>query len=169
MIKNIFGIILFLIIVTPTHAQLKIGYVDSATILDSLTESQDAQLRLDAMIQEWQEELTKLENEWKDSYEDYERRKLVLSDKRRAEIEKSLVDMEKNISVYRQQKFGVGGELFRKQDELMKPIQNKVFNAIKSVSEDEDLDFVFDRSGDLIFLYAKDKYDITKLVLEKLR
>ena len=167
--KNIFGLVLLLFLFKPAQAQLKIGYVDSATILDSLTESQDAQARLDAMIQEWQEELTKLENEWKDSYDDYDRRKLVLSDKRRAEIEKSLVDMENNISNYRQQKFGVGGELFQKQDELMKPIQNKVFNAIKSVSEDEDLDFVFDRSGDLTFLYAKDKYDITKLVLEKLR
>lgn len=169
MTKYIFGLILLLIAFSSTQAQLKIGYVDSATILDSLTESQDAQLRLDAIILEWQEELTKLENEWKDNYEDYEKRKLILSDKKRAEIEKNLVELEKKISTFRQQKFGVGGELFRKQDELMKPIQNKVFNAIKSVSEEEDLDFVFDRSGDLIFLYAKDEYDITKLVLEKLR
>jgi outer membrane protein len=70
---------------------------------------------------------------------------------------------------YRQKKFGTNGELFQKQDELMKPVQNRVFTAIKEVAEKEDLDFVFDRSGDVIFLYAKDKYDITNLVLEKLK
>lgn len=169
MTKYFFGFIFLFVAFSSTQAQLKIGYVDSATILDSLTESRDAQERLDAIIQEWQEELTKLENEWQDSYDDYEKRKLILSDKKRAEIENSLIDMEKKISAFRQQKFGVDGELFRKQDELMKPVQNKVFNAIKAVAEEEDFDYVFDRSGDFIFLYAKDEHDITKLVLEKLR
>ena len=152
-----------------SNAQLKIGYVDSEAIMDSLSESKDAQLRLDALIQEWQDELTKLENEWQSTYDDYEQRKLILTDKKRAEIEKQLVDMENNINTYRQNKFGVNGELFKKQEELMKPIQNKVFNAIQEVAKDEDLDFVFDRSGDLIFLYAKEEYDITYLVLEKLK
>ncbi len=167
--KIIFGFVMFLASFTLNQAQLKIGYVDSAAIMDTLTEAQDAQIRLDAMIQEWQDELTKMENEWKEIYNDYEKRKLILSEKKRAEIEKQLVDLEKSTTTFRQQKFGVSGELFRKQEELMKPIQNKVFNAIKTVAEDENLDFVFDRSGDLIFLYAKDEYDITKLVLEKLK
>jgi len=167
--KTIFGIIVLLALFSINHAQLKIGYVDSAAIMDTLTEAQDAQIKLDAMIQEWQDELTKMENEWNDTYKDYEKRKLVLTDKKRAEVEKQLVDMESALNTFRQQKFGVNGELFRKQDELMKPIQNKVFNAIQSVAEEEELDFVFDRSGDLIFLYAKEEYDITKQVLEKLK
>ncbi|MGE5353871.1 MAG: OmpH family outer membrane protein, partial [Acidobacteriota bacterium] len=69
----------------------------------------------------------------------------------------------------RQKKFGTNGELFQKQDELMKPIQNRVFDSIKKVAEEQDLDFVFDRSGDVLFLYAKEKYDITNLVLQKLK
>ena len=151
------------------QAQLKIGYVDSEAVMDSLSEAQDAQSRLDAQIQEWQDELKGMENEWQEAYNDYENRKLILSDKKRAEFEKELFDKETKISQYRQQKFGVNGELFKKQDELMKPIQNKIFNVIKEVAEEEDLDFVFDRSGDMIFLYAKDEYDITKLVIEKLK
>ncbi len=163
------AIIFFALSFLSINAQLKIGYVDSDTIMEQLPEAQDAQKKIDAQIQEWQEELNKLEREWKSMFEDYERRKLSMSDQRRAEVEKELVTSEDNISAYRQEKFGVNGELFKKQEEVMKPVQNKVFTAIKDVAEEEELDFVFDRSGDIIFLYAKEEYDITNLVLEKLK
>ncbi|MCW8850387.1 MAG: OmpH family outer membrane protein, partial [Melioribacteraceae bacterium] len=58
---------------------------------------------------------------------------------------------------------------FKKQEEFMKPIQNQVFTAIEEVAKENELDFVFDRSGDLIFLYAKEEYDITTKVLSKLQ
>ncbi len=152
-----------------TNAQLKIGYVDSDTIMDKLPDAQDAQAKLDAFIKEWQTELNKLESQWKDKYDDYEKRKLIMSDQTRAESESDLVKMEEKMNDYRQKKFGANGELFQKQEEVMKPIQNRVFDAIKKVAEEENLDFVFDRSGDILFLYAKPDYDITNLVLEKLK
>ena len=92
-----------------------------------------------------------------------------MGNQKKAEVEKELVTLENEISEYRQTKFGVNGELFRNQEEIMKPIENKVFTAIKDVAEENDLDFVFDRSGDIIFLYAKEEYDITNQVLEKLK
>jgi len=52
---------------------------------------------------------------------------------------------------------------------LMKPVQNKIFNAIQEVATEEDFDFVFDRSGDIMILYAKEQYDVTQLVLDKLK
>lgn len=150
-------------------AQLKIGYVDSDTVMEQLPDAQDAQRKIDALIQEWQDELSGIEKEWQDLYDDYEQRKLIMSDQRRVEVENELISLENRISDYRQEKFGVNGELFQKQEELMTPVQNRVFNAIQTVSEENDLDFVFDRSGDIIFLYAKDEYDITNLVLEQLQ
>ncbi|MGE5681970.1 MAG: OmpH family outer membrane protein [Bacillota bacterium] len=161
--------ILFFGVTSLVNAQLKIGYVDSDTIMDKLPDAQDAQQKLDAMIKDWQTELNKLEKDWKDKYDDYEKRKLIMSDQTRAETEAELVKLEEKMNDYRQKKFGTNGELFQKQDELMKPIQNRVFDAIKKVAEEQDFDFVFDRSGDILFLYAKDKYDITNLVLDKLK
>ncbi len=152
-----------------TFAQPKIGYVDSDTIMKQLPEAQDTQKKLDALIKEWQEELSKMERDWKAKYDDYEKRKLILSEQKRVEIEKELVAMEDATSKYRQEKFGVRGELFQKQEELMKPIQNRIFNAIQEVAKDEDYDFIFDRSGDIIFLFAKEEYDVTNQVLEKLK
>jgi outer membrane protein len=150
-------------------AQSKIGYVDSDAIMEQLTEAQDARQQLDAFIQEWQSELKRMENEWKSKYDDYEKRKLIMSDQNRAELESELIKLEQGIGDFREKKFGTNGELFLKQDELMKPVQNKVFTVIKEVAISEELDFVLDRSGGVLLLYAKEKYDITGLVLEKLK
>lgn len=154
---------------SASFGQLKIAYVDSDTILKQLPEAQDSQKKLDAIIKEWQEELNNMEKDWKAKYDDYEKRKLILSDQKRTEIEKELVQFEDATSKYRQDKFGVRGELFQKQEELMKPIQNRIFNAIQELAKEEDYDFIFDRSGDIIFLFAKEQYDVTNLVLEKLK
>ncbi|NWF50481.1 MAG: OmpH family outer membrane protein [Ignavibacteriaceae bacterium] len=168
--KRIFLFLLLPFLISGINfAQLKIGYIDSDTIFNNLPDAQDARQKLDAMIQEWQGELMKMETNWKTKYDDYEKRKLIMSDQTRTETESELINLEKQIAEYREKKFGNNGELFQKQDELMKPVQNKVFNAIKLVAEEEDLDFVFDRSGDIMLLYAKDKYDLTTKVLEKLK
>lgn len=168
-----FGIILsaFLLVIfnIPSFAQLKIGYVDSNTIMDNLPDAQDARQKLDALVKDWQAELNKKEADWKTKYDDYEKRKLIMTDQTRAEMETELMNMEKDISDYREKKFGTNGELFQKQDELMKPVQNKIFNAIQEIAQDENLDFVFDRSGDVMLLYAKEEYDITNKVLDKLK
>jgi len=158
-----------LLISTNLFAQLKIGYVDSDAIMKKLPDAQDAQQRIDTQISEWQKELDDLQKEWKEKYDDYERRKLIMGKQKKADVEKELVTLEDQIEDFRQSKFGVNGELYKKQEEFMKPIQNQVFTAIEEVALDKELDFVFDRSGDLIFLYAKEEYDITPDVLNKLQ
>lgn len=167
--KKIGFLFVFALLITNINAQPKIGYVDSDAIMQQLPDYQDIQTKLDALIKEWQEELTKMERDWKTKYDDYDKRKLILSEQRRVEIEKELIQLEDQISKYRQDKFGVRGELFQKQEELMKPIQNRIFNAIEDIAEEGNYDFIFDRSGDMMFVYAKEEYDITNLVIEKLR
>jgi outer membrane protein len=163
------ALIISLLLYTQIQAQLKIGYVDSDTILKQMPDAVDAQKRLDALIAEWKEELLKMENELKTKTDDFEKRKLIMSESKRVEATKELTTLEAEITKYRSQKFGVNGELFKSQEEVMKPVQNRIFNIIKEVAEDEELDFVFDRSGDILFLYAKEEYDITNIVLEKLK
>lgn len=152
-----------------SYAQLKIGYLDSDTIMDKLPDVQDARQKIDALIQEWQAELKVLENNWKTKYDDYEKRKLIMTDQTRTETEAELIKLENEIAQFRDKKFGTNGELFQKQDELMKPVQNKIFNAIQLVAQEDNLDFVFDRSGDIMILFAKEQYDISQKVLDKLR
>jgi outer membrane protein len=167
--KKIIIISILLVTSSISIAQLKIGYIDSDAIMDNLPDVQDARQKLDASIQEWQTELNKLEVDWKAKYDDYEKRKLIMTDQTRAETEAALVQLETQIAQYREKKFGTNGELFQKQDELMKPVQNKIFVALKEIAEKEDYDYVFDRSGDIMILFAKEKYDLTAQVLEKLK
>lgn len=150
-------------------AQLNIGYVDSDTIMKELPDAQDAQTKLNNIIREWQDELNRLERNFKNQQDEFDKRKLIMSDELKAQKQRDLDKLEEEVEKYRQEKFGVNGELFKKQDEVMKPVQNKIFTAIKEVAEEEDLDFVFDRSGDILFLYAKDEYDVTNKVLAKLK
>jgi outer membrane protein len=167
------GLVLSLILLfsftQKINAQLKIGYVDSDAIMKQLPDAQDVQKKLDAMIKEWQEEISKMERDWKAKYDDYDKRKLILSEQKRIEIEKELVTLEDQFTKYRQDKLGVRGELFQKQEELMKPIQNRIFTVISEIAKEKEYDYVFDRSGDMMFLYAKEEYDLTKEVIEKLK
>lgn len=136
--------------------------------MDKLPDVQDARQKLDALIRDWQNELRNLEADFKKKKSDFDKRNLIMTDLTRSEAKKELADLERNISDFRDKKFGPNGELFQKQDELMKPLQNKIFNVIQEIAADENFDFVFDRSGDIIFLYAKPEYDLTAKVLEQL-
>lgn len=166
-----FKFVLLLVVLASggIFAQLKIGYVDSDAIMKNLTDAEDAKRQLDALIVEWQNEISKMESDIKFKKDDFEKRKLILTDQMRSDIDAEIKQLEKDLEAYRTKKFGTGGELFVKQDEVMKPVQNKVFNAIQAVAKDEDLDFVLDRSGAVMILFAKDKHDITAKVLDKLK
>lgn len=166
---KIFLFAIFCFFSSLTFSQIKIGYVDSDALLNQMTDAQDARQQLDQLIQEWQAELNKLDREWKTKYDDYEKRKLIMSDQTRAETESELIKLEEKISEFREKKFGTNGELFAKQDELMKPVQNKLFTIIQEVAKEKELDFVLDRSGGVLILYAKTEHDITNDVLAKLK
>ena len=162
-------LVTFLILSSFSFAQLKIGYVDSDTILDNSPDMQEVRQKIDGMIQEWQTELRKMESDLKAAQDDYDKRKLIMTEETSADALAQIRKQEKEIGDYREKKYGANGELFQKQDELMKPIQNKILNIIKDLAEEEELDYVFDRSGDIMFLYAKPDYDLTSKVIEKLK
>ncbi|MDD8018465.1 MAG: OmpH family outer membrane protein [Bacteroidota bacterium] len=167
--KSRIFLVLFVFASTGLLAQTKIAYINSATIMEQLPEAQDAQKQLDAQSSEWQNELTRMGNEIQSKVEDYDKRKLIMSDKRRAEVEAELQTLDKKLVDYRNQKFGTSGEMFNKQNELMKPIQEKIFKAVKDVADEEGYDYVVDRSSSTLLLYANTKHDLTQKVLTKLQ
>jgi outer membrane protein len=153
----------------PSSAQMKIGYINSEALMQQLTEAQDAQKQLDGITADWQTELTKMQTDLQHKFEDYDKKKLIMSDKKRAEVEKELQDLEKKMVDYRTAKFGANGELFQKQNELMKPIQDKVFKAVKDIADEGGYDYVFDKSSSTLLMYSNEKNDLTSKVLAKLQ
>jgi outer membrane protein len=149
-------------------AQAKIGWFNSAAIMEKLPEAQDAQHQIDNLIADWQEELAKMQNDWQKRYEEYQAKKLIMTDQLRAQEEKDLQEMDRKIIEYRNKKFGQNGELFAKQNELMKPVQNKIFKVLEDLAKEEEYDYIFDKSGDVLLMYTSEKYDLTTVVFERL-
>jgi outer membrane protein len=151
------------------YAQMKVGHLSSEAIMQQLPDAQDAQRQLDALVAEWQDALTRMQEEWKQSFDEYDKRKLIMTEARRSEAERELRDLDQRIAEYRNQKFGQNGELFVKQNELMKPIQDRVFKVIEEIAEEEDYDYILDKSGEILMMYANEEHDVTDKVLAKLQ
>jgi outer membrane protein len=149
--------------------QSKIGHINSEAIMQALPEAIDAQKSLDAIVAQWEGELQKMQSEWKRKFDDYDKKKLILTEQVRAEQEKELRDLDQGITEYRNKKFGQNGELFQKQNEIMKPIQNKIFQVLETIAREDGYDYIFDRSGEILLLYANDKRDLTTLVVQRMQ
>lgn len=159
----------FLVFLTgQTFSQQKIGYVDSKLIIDGMQDASDAQKNLDNYVTQWKLEITQLNDSLIQLKDDYEKKKLILTESIRKQKEQEISSVEKKIGDYKSSKFGENGEYFQKQNELMKPVQDKVFKAIQDVAKDGDYDFVFDRSSQMLLLYMNEKYDLTPKVMKKL-
>lgn len=164
-IVSLFGILFFSIILTSlVLSQTKVGYIDSKKIIDNMQEAKDAKQKLDNLVSEWQKELGQLQDSLKIIKDDFDKKKLILSDQMKTQMEKEIKDIETSISNFKTQKFGENGEYFQKQTDFMKPVQDRIFKAIETVANKEDYDYVFDRNSDLLLLFVNEKYDLTAKV-----
>ncbi len=150
-------------------AQAKIGYINSESIMQALPEAADAQKTIDGLTAQWEADLQKMQADWKRKFDEYDKKKLILTDQVRADQEKELRDLDQQITDYRNKKFGPNGELFQKQNELMKPIQNKIFKVLEDIAKEDGYDYIFDKSGEVLLLYTNDKLDLTQRVLTKMQ
>ncbi len=166
----IFTLVIFSVLIVPniTLAQQKIAHVDVGQIMKTLPEAQEAQRKLDALVSEWQKELDKMEKDWQQKFSDYDKRKLILTDQGRMNAEKELQMLDQQIADFRDKKFGQNGDLFQKENELMKPIQDLVFDTVNKLALEGGYDYVFDKSGGVMILFAKDAWDLTQKVIDRL-
>ena len=166
---KIAAFIMFSLVATASFAQQKIGYYDSSAILDQLPEVKDVQTKLDQLTDEWKREMTKMKTTLDNKFKEFRQQSLLYSDEVRKVKEDEILTMEQQIADYQNKKFGVNGELFQKQNDLMKPIQNSIFNSLKVIAEEEKYDYIFDRSGQIMIMYAKPDLDLTDKILKKIR
>ncbi len=146
----------------------KIGFIDSQAILDQLPEAKDAKRRLEVLTIEWQTEIKKKRDALDKMVREFQAKEVLYTDEIKQQKRKEMMDMDKAIFDYQNQKFGVEGEYFRKQNELMRPIQDKLYSAMKAVAMDNDYDFVFDRASETLLLYANESHNLTQKVLDRL-
>lgn len=170
--KSYILVLAFLVFGFTSFAQspLKIGYVDSEVILTQFSESIKAQGDLDALTNKWSAQLDSMTLGYQQSIEDYKKQAETMNETKRTEAQQKIVKMEQDIMEFRRVKFTQGtGEIYKKQEALFAPIKAKIYEAIEKVSKEENMQFVFDKSGDIILLYADSSFDITFKVLDRLK
>ena len=159
--------VFFVISVVFLQAQ-KFAFVDTQYILDNLPEFTEAQAQLDEFSVQWQKEVEAKFAEVDKMYKDYQAQSVLLPEDMKKKKEQEIVDREKEAKNLQKQKFGKDGDLFRKRQELVKPIQEKVYNAIQEVATTNNYSVIFDKGGSLTMLYANPKYDVSDEVLDNL-
>lgn len=165
--KNALIIVFVLLTATLTKAQ-KFAYVDTDYILENIPEYKEAQEELDKLSIEWQKQLERRYSEIDKMYKNYQAEQILLTEDMKTKREEEIIKKEKEAKEYQKQKFGVDGELFQKRQELVKPIQDKVYQAVQDVANISSLDIVFDKSSGLTVLYSNAKYNKSDAVLKKM-
>lgn len=152
---------------TTLFAQ-KYAFIDSQYILDNISEYKAAQQQLDQLSISWQKDIEAKYGVIDKLYKDYQAEQILLTEEMRRKREQEITNKEKDVKEYQKQKFGYEGELFKKKQELIKPIQDKIFNAVKKMATDQSYAVIFDKSGDLVMLYTNPKYDKSDDILESM-
>jgi len=146
----------------------KFAYVDSQYILSKMPEYKSAEDQINQISVQWQKEIEGKYSEVDQLYKAYKADEVLLTDemkqKRQAEIETK----EQAVKDLQKQHFGVNGDLFKKRQELVKPLQDKIYNAVQDLAEKDNLAIIFDKSSDFTMLFANPKYDKSDEILKNM-
>lgn len=146
----------------------RFGYVDTQLIVEKMPDYATAQGQLDKMTEQWQKELEDKQKEMNKMRLDFEAEKLLFTEDMKKQRLSDLEAKEKDIRDFQTKIFGVEGQLFQKRIELMKPIQDKLAEAIAKVARKRKLSFIFDKAGDLSMVYSDPTHNYTEIVMEEL-
>lgn len=165
--KSIF-LALFLMAFSISAFSQKYAYIDSEYILSKMSDYIEAQAELDRVAAVWQQEI---EAEFKtiDSmYKKYQVEAITLPENLKQKREEAIIKAEQNAKNLQKKRFGKDGDLFKKREELVKPIQDRIFTAIEEYAKEKGYAFVFDVSGSMTIVYADSKWDINDQIMQKL-
>jgi len=157
-----------LLIASASFAQGKYAIIDTRYILDKMPDYSQAQKQLDAIAADWQKDIEGKQTALDKMYKDFEAEQVMLSDDLKKKREDQLFMKEKELRDLQRQRFGFEGDLFKKRQELIKPIQDKVYNAVQKLSVQRGYDFVLDKSEGITIIFADPKLDKSEDVLKEL-
>ncbi len=165
--KKLLFMLLVLMGTLSAQAQ-KYALVDMEYILSNIPAYERANEQLNQTSKAWQQEVEALNNKAQTLYKNYQNESVFLSDAQKKEREKAIVDKEKEASDLKKKYFGPEGELYKKRQSLIEPIQDEIYNAVKSIATTKGFQLVLDRASDNGIIFASPSIDISNDVLSKL-
>ncbi len=147
----------------------RIAYVDVTNILESMEDYQKAQQQLDKLATAWRQEIAVEQDKIKGLYSKFQAEQVLLSEEMKKQREDEITAKEKEVRDMQRRRFGPEGDLFKKREELVKPIQEKVYAAITKLAADKGFDFIFDKGSASGMIFADARYDKTDDVKKMLK
>ena len=164
--KNYFFILLFLITyLVSAQRSVKIGYIDTEYILENLPEYNQVSDRLEEKAAGWKKEIEDRSRKIEQKKEALNSERILLTNEMIDEIEEEITLDEGELSEYQQKRFGPRGDLIIQKQQLIQPIQDQIFNAIRELAESKNYDFIFDKSADIVMLYSDKRFDVSDQIL----
>jgi len=164
----VLGLTLALSVLPKESFGQKFAYVDTKYILDNISEYKAAQTELDKISVEWQKEIESQYAGIDKLYKSFQAEQILLTAEMKRKREDEIIRKEKEAKELQKKRFGVDGDLYKKRQELIKPIQDKVYAAIKEIATIGNYALILDKAGDLNILYSDAKYDKSEAVLNKM-
>ncbi len=166
--KKIALITLLTVAATLTGAAQKFAFVDSEYIRNNIPAFTAAQQQLDKLSEEWEKEVAAGYAAVEQMYKDYQAEEVLLSQEQKRKRRDAIIEREREVSELQNKYFGMDGELFRKREELVRPIQDEILKAIKEISVAQSYAVIFDTASGSNILFANPRYDLSDQVLQKL-
>ncbi len=163
-----FCVAVFLMSANITAQDQKIGFYESDIILTKIPEYNGIEQQLKILTDKWKQEIQEKQLEIEQLEQDYSAKEILYSEEIKKEKIQEIKSRKRELDNLRAQKFGPEGEYFKKQRELLEPIQRQVFAAVRRVAQRNGFDFVFDRSGDIYMVYARGEWNLNNDILEEL-
>jgi hypothetical protein len=168
LIKRIAIMMAFVVVGFAAAKAQKFALVDMEYILSNVPAYEVANNQLDQLSQRWQKEVEGVQREAETMYKNYQSQMPFLTDEQKKKEEANIVAKEKEAAELRNKYFGPDGEMYKKRQSLMKPIQEEVYNAVKKVSEERGYMCIFDRASSADIIFASPRIDVSNDVLAKL-
>lgn len=166
--KKLLCIAISLIVLSATVSAQRYAIIDTKYILDKMPEYKDADKRLGETSGQWQKEIDDKQAQLNQMYRNYDAEQVMLSDDLKKKREDQLFNAEKEIRDLQKKRFGFEGDLFKERQKLVKPVQDKVYNAIQKMAVNRGYDFVLDKSEGITVIFADPKLDKSEEVLKEL-
>lgn len=165
--KLIFIIGVVMVMATGAFAQ-KFAFIDSDYILENIPAFRAAQEQLDQLSRQYQKELESMYAEVEKMYQDFQAESVLLSEDMKRKREDVIISREKEYKDLQRRYFGPSGDLFKRRQALVKPIQDEVFNAVQEIANDGSYAVIFDKAGGTTLLFTNPRFDLSDQVLQKL-
>ena len=166
--KKIFIIASCFSLLALTASAQRYAVIDSKYILDKLPDYKAAQKKLDQFSEQWQQEIDQKQALVDKMVKDYDAEQVMLSDVLKKKREDEIYNKEKELRDLQKKHFGFEGDLFRKRQELIKPVQDKVYAAVQKLAIEKQYDFILDKSEGITIIFADPKLDRSEDVLKNL-